>query len=410
MGWRRDDLRGDRRARSRRIDLINPWKFGFTIAVKRTIRGVPRSEWDSCFHGDPEGWSYYAALEQSELEDFSWTYFVVYEHGNVVAVAPAFVTDYRLDTPVQGAWKKALQPVLRRLKKALTLRMLCLGSPLTDKCHIGFGPNLAHERRGEILSQLIVGVKAFAARHHLGLIAIKDIADADLGHGVGTAFVAAGFARQQSLPNTILAVPPGGETGYFKSLSHAARRDVRRKLKIADLVRIERRRGIEALDFAPTMFKLYEGQRDRSRIDFDQFEKLTIEYFRQVLIELGDAAVIFLYFHEDRLIAFNLCFQTNGLLIDKFIGFKRPLARALNLYVLSWMTNVRYCIEYGIPSLQTGQTAYSMKLHLGSKLIGNWNYFHHRNPLVNAVLRLAGPLLAPDRYDAELANTFKSKA
>ena len=85
--------------------------------------------------------------------------------------------------------------------------------------------------------------------------------------------------------------------------------------------------------------------------------------------------------------------------IDKFIGFSLPLARTLNLYVLSWMTNVRYCLARGIPVLQTGQTAYAMKLRMGSELRDNWIYFRHRNPILNAILRLAGPLLAADRHD-----------
>jgi hypothetical protein len=82
--------------------------------------------------------------------------------------------------------------------------------------------------------------------------------------------------------------------------------------------------------------------------------------------------VVFLYWHEDQLIAFNLCYHTDRVLIDKFIGFELPLARTLNLYVVSWMNNVRYCIGRGIPLLQSGQTAYAMKLHLGSHLLANW--------------------------------------
>lgn len=400
----RADLRGNRRARSRSIDKNVLSTPALAIVVNRTVRAIPRTEWDACFPGDPEGWAYYHAVEESGLAAFSWLYFVARERERIVAVVPAFIADYSLDTTIQGAWRTALQPLLRRLKKPLTRRMLCLGSPLADKCHLGFMPDLADGRRREVVGRLLVSVDAFAAAHGIGLVAAKDVTDTDLGHGAGAAFAAAGYARQPSLPNTVLSLPQGGEDAYLGALSHAARRDVRRKLRIADLVRIERRHGRAALDLVPDIVRLYEAQRDRSRLDFGPFETLTPAYFRQVLVEQGQTAAVFLYLHQGRLLAFNLCYHTDRLFIDKFIGFEPPLSRALNLYVLSWMTNVRYCVARGIPFLQTGQTAYAMKLHLGAKLRPNWILFRHRNPVLNAALRLAGPLLAADRYDEDLTS------
>jgi Acetyltransferase (GNAT) domain len=399
----RTDLRGDCCAGSFRIDQFNPSSLGLTITVHRTVRGIPRGEWDACFPGDPEGWAYYRAIEEAGLATFAWAYFVARENGRTVAIVPAFITDYSLDTTIQGRWKIALQPLLRHLKNLLTLRMLCLGSPLADKCHLGFIPDLVAGRRREILEALLSSVDAFAAAQGIGLTAAKDVAGADLDHDTGAVFAAAGFARQPSLPNTVLTLPPDGEAAYLKSLSHSTRRDVRRKLKAAHLVRIEQRHGRDALHLVPELFRLYEGQRDRSGVNFEQFENLTPEYFRHVLIEQGDAAVVFLYFHDERLVAFNLCYHTGRLFIDKFIGFEPSLARTLNLYVLSWMANVRYCFARGIPLLQTGQTSYAMKLRMGSSLRPNWILFRHRNPILNAAIRLAGPMLAADRHDDDLA-------
>ena len=405
MGRDRADLRGHSRARSRVIDRFDPRPLVLTIGVHRTIRGISQTDWDSCFPEDPEGWAFHRAVEDSELVAFSWAYFAVHEHDRVVAVVPAFVTDYRLDTTIQGPWRTALQPLLRRLKRPLTLRLLCLGSPLADKCHLGFAPDFPAVRRREVVGRLLACVDAFAVTHGIRLVAAKDITDVDLENGVDATFAAAGFTRQPSLPNTVLALPDGGEDAYLRALSHAARRDVRRKLQTRDLVQIEHRHGREALTLLPDIVQLYKDQRDRSPLDFGQFETLTPAYFRQVLIEQGEAAVVSLYLHQGQPLAFNLCYHTGRLFIDKFIGFKPPLSRAFNLYVVSWMTNVRYCLARGIPILQTGQTAYAMKLHLGAKLQPNWIFFRHGNPILNATLRLASPLLAADRYDADLAHT-----
>ena len=381
---------------------IEPASPILTVGVYRTIRGITRTEWDACFPGDPEGWAYYLAVEESGLAAFSWVYLVAREGERIVAVVPAFITEYSLDTTVQGRWKLALQPLLRRLRRGFTLRLLCLGSPFADKCHLGFAPDLPSSRRGEAVSRLLTSLDAFAAGQAIGLLAAKDLSDADLPAVVRAALAAAGFSSQPSLPNAVLALPHASEELYLKSLSHAARRDVRRKLRSRDLVRVELRRGPEALELVPELVRLYDAQRSRSSLDFDQFESLTQAYFLNVLAEKTMAAVVFLYLHQDRLVAFNLCYHTDRMFIDKFIGFELPLARSLNLYVVSWMTNVRYCIERGIPFLQTGQTGYRMKCRLGSKLQPNRIFYRHRNPIVNFILRRAGPLLAADRHDDDL--------
>jgi hypothetical protein len=377
-----------------------------SVEAHRSIRQIPQGDWDACFPGDPEGWSYYVAIEEAGLPAFSWVYFAAREAGRVVAVVPAFITDYHLATTVQGAARTALAPLLWAFGSLLTLRLLSLGSPHADKCHLGFAPGVSPENRQEIAGRLLAQLDRFATGQGIGLLAAKDVADDDLAPGVGEALAAAGFMRQPSLPNTLLELR-GDEGAYLNALSSAARRDVRRKLKGASPVRVEERRGRAALGLVPQIVALYEAQRSRSGVDFDQFETLTPAYFRGVLEQLGDATVVFVYLHDNEPIAFNLCYHSGRRFIDKFIGLSLPLARTLNVYVLSWMTNVRYCIARGIPAFQTGQTGYAMKLHLGSSLQANWIYFRHRNPVVNFVLRLAGPLLAADRHDEELAGATR---
>jgi hypothetical protein len=377
-----------------------------SVQACRTIHEVPQDGWDACFPGDPENWSYHLAVEEAGLPTFSWVYFVARQADSIVAVVPAFITSYHLATTVQGTARTVLAPLLRVFGNAFTLRLLCLGSPQADKCHLGFSPDVTTGQRTEIARRLLEAFESFAAGNRIGLLAAKDVAEEELAQGVDGAFASAGFTRQPGLPNALLTLA-GSEDAYLASLSPAARRDVRRKLKTRGLVRVEERRGPAALGFVPQIVDLYEAQRDRSGVDFDQFETLTPAYFRGVLERLGDAAVVFVYLHDEKPVAFNLCYHTGRKFIDKFIGFSLPLARTLNVYVLSWMNNVGYCIARGIPVLQTGQTGYAMKLHLGCELRRSWIYFRHRNAIVNFALRVAGPLLAADRHDAELVRASR---
>ena len=167
-------------------------------------------------------------------------------------------------------------------------------------------------------------------------------------------------------------------------------------------MQVERRTGRQALELVPAFLRLYDAQRAHSDVDFEQFETLTPEYFRQVLLE-HVGALVFVYRDRSQdqrpIVGFNFCYHSAHVFVDKFFGLDQPRASELNLYVLSWINNVEYCIEQRIATLRSGQTGYPMKRRLGSRLVPSSLLFHHRNRGLNVVLRAAGPLLAADRYD-----------
>ena len=69
---------------------------------------------------------------------------------------------------------------------------MCLGSPLTDLCHLGFAPALAPGLRKQVTGRLLQALERFAASQAIGLLAAKDLADAHLGSGVAEALEQAG--------------------------------------------------------------------------------------------------------------------------------------------------------------------------------------------------------------------------
>jgi predicted N-acyltransferase len=155
------------------------------------------------------------------------------------------------------------------------------------------------------------------------------------------------------------------------------------------------------------ILSLYDETRSQSGVDYGDFEKLSPDYFRGVMQSLGDRAVLMLYWRGEELLGFNLLFVEKQRVIDKFIGMHYPQAREHNLYVLSWMTNVRFCLERGIRCLQTGQTAYASKVRFGSRLEKSWLYYKHRGRAMNSLFRTFGPLVPPDKADPDLAALAK---
>ena len=381
---------------------------GLDARILPGVRAIPRDAWDALFPGDAEGWAYYNACESSPPPAFTFEAIGVYRGDALIAAAPIFRLIYRLDTPLQGKWRALGDWLADMFPRYVKLPVMGLGSPLADRCHIGFSPTLTPEQRRVAGTVLLAGLEAHAVAENVEILALKDLADRDVP-AIDAALDAARFTRVGSLPVAVLDLTPfKTEDAYLASLSPATRKDIRRKLKGASAIRIEERHDIA--DVEARIVALYDSTRGQSGFDYGDFERLSPEYFRDVVSSLGDRAVTLLYWLDDQLIGFNLCFVEQGRMIDKFIGMQYPVAREHNLYVLSWMTNVRYCLAHGIALMQTGQTAYSSKLRFGSRLDKLWLAYRHRRPFWNWVFARGGALMAFDRMDPDLQALAKKKA
>ena len=102
----------------------------------------------------------------------------------------------------------------------------------------------------------------------------------------------------------------------------------------------------------------------------------------------SDAAIV-LYFVEEKLIAFNLVIIKPDVLVDKYFSMELVLGRKYNLYFVSWLENVRFCIENRIPLYHVGQGAERTKAYLAAKFIPSAILFRHRNPIIHRFLTAA---------------------
>jgi hypothetical protein len=377
----------------------------FQARILPGVRAIPRHVWTTLFPGDSEGWDCYVACEASPPPAFVFSAIAVTSQDRIAAAAPVFQMTYRLDTPLQGAWRPLGEWLNRRVPQLVNLPVMGLGSPLADRCHLGFASDLSAHQRTAAMRTLLACLDAHADTESVPILVVKDLSDRDLVNADVT-LVDERFTRVASLPVAVLDLAFDSEEAYLASLSAATRKDIRRKLKRAGDVRVEMRTSIIS-GIEREIVALYDETRLQSGLDYGDFEKLSPGYFGDVIKNLGDRAIITLYWIDQELIGFNLLFVEPDRVIDKFIGMRYPLARDHNLYVLSWMTNVRFCLERGIGSLQTGQTAYSTKLRLGSRLDKSWVYFKHRGRVINSLFRTFGPLMAFDRMDPDLAALAK---
>jgi uncharacterized protein len=354
--------------------------------VVDTLADVDRAAWDALFPREIERYDYLAAVEAAGLEGFAWRYVLVEEDGRLLAAAPAFLTEYALETTVDGVARTVLRAIGRVAPGLTTLRLACLGSPCTETAQLGLSPDADP---AVLLGVLMKAFEDAARRERRSLMAVKDAPAPDAALWA-KALGPADYQPMTGLPLASLDIDFPDQETYLARLSPATRKDMRRKLRDAQAVRVEIRRDLKGLE--AEVMALYAETRARGDL---QFETLTADYFTGVLDRMGERAACVLYFVDDVLMAANLVLIDAGTLVDKFFCM-RTEGRDHNLYFLSWFTNIRLCLELGLTRYQSGQAAYANKLRLGSGLIPTTMYFRHRNPLLNLALRWLAPLLAPD--------------
>lgn len=358
------------------------------VRVINSLTAVGRDHWAAVFPGEIEDYDYLIAIERSGLQGFLWRYVLAFEGDELVAAAPAFLTDYPLQTTLTGGSRRVAEVLGRVFPGLLTLRLACIGSPCTETALIGISPSVEPALRGALVNALVSGFETAARREGCTLIGLKDMVEGDRPTWGARAL---GYRAVASLPIAHLDIDFPDLDHYCERLTASARKDMRRKLRTLDRVRIEVRADVD--DVMDRIMVLYAETRDRAEMSL---EALTPAYFRGVLRGMPGRAVFVLYFDGEDLLAANLLLQDGDTLLDKYFCMDAARGRAFNLYFLSWFTNVRLCLEGGRTRYQAGQAAYGAKLRLGSQLTRTANYFRHRNPLLNAVLRLAVPLFAAD--------------
>lgn len=353
-----------------------------------SITDLDRASWERCYAGCVEGYDYYRAVERAGIHGFTFGWFVVEQERSIVAAVPVFFTEYDLATTAQGTVAAVLGALRRWVPGELRLRLSCLGSPETESCSFGFDKDLCAEQCDALLEVMLDAWFDHATRRGISLLGMKDVSQADYER-YGSILQRHRYTPVASLPLAYLVIDFQSTDEYLSRLSSATRKDMRRKLRRRSDIRVE---FADRLDHVLVeLMEMYSETRARS--DW-QFETLSGDYFKNLKAGLGDAALVALYYRGPQLIAANLLLVDGDTLLDKFFVMRSDPGRDLNLYFISWFTNIDICLGRGLKRYLSGQAAYDTKLRLGCKLQLNWLFFQHRNTAVNWLLRLVAPLLA----------------
>lgn len=348
--------------------------------------------WQALMPQSLEAYHYHLVFAQANIKGFKTGYVTVFESEEAVLIAPVFVMDYALDTTVQGKLKVCTTRLRSLFPALMNLRLLCVGSAVTDSAQIGFNSSL----NAEIIQTLNKKLEEVARLEKASVIAFKDVKEADLVQ-LKSPLQDLGYSVVDNMPVAKNSINFNSLDDYLASVSYSTRKGLRRKMKSFSQLRIEEHDGMPPqLD---EIVRLYLNCYEKSEL---KFEKLTYDFFKKLSILMPNNCRFVLYYFDNKLIGFNCLLHGNGVLMDKYIGLDYAKSLDVNLYSLSWLHNITMCIRDGFHTFQSGQAAYETKLSLGATLDQTYIMFKHRNQLINPFLKLASRVLAYGNFDAAL--------
>ena len=229
---------------------------------------------------------------------------------------------------------------------------------------------------------------------------LLDTASNALAQAVVDACVAAGFVVLQGQALAYVPIDFASVESFIGRLSRGRRKDVRRKLRAsAELgITIEvvpcGSDGFRCKEVLDEYYAMYMNVFRQSEVHFDL---LSAEFFRAMLQDAAGGGVVFEYRQGGRLIAYNICFVTADMLIDKYVGFRYPEAREANLYFVSWFHNLAFAQERGLRWYVAGWTDPTIKAYLGARFTFTRHAVYVRNGLLRALLRTLSRRFEADR-------------
>ena len=373
----------------------------FTFTIFDKTREITRDQWNEIFSSDMiEGYDYYCALDESNLENFSLHHAAIFRNNRICCIAPFFITPFSFDTTLQGKPKKLISAIRRKFPKFLQLKILFFGSPLTEHGIFGFSKDCDPKGVLDFLNQEI---SRFCRMEKIRIITCNNLTGEEMP--LIENLKKLGYGVMESFPIARVEIKGNSLEEYFSSLGKNTRKDMKRKLKNAystGEIRIEERSSISGLE--KEAYQLYLNNFNRADV---AFEKLTIEYFAKVAEFMPDVTKFFIIWRGNKMVAINLCFIKGDTCIDKYFGLDYEVAYQYSLYFVSWCHNIEWCIKQGIRYYQSGTGDYEPKLRLGSTLHPLYVCAKYLNPVINLLMKYFLKMIEPGNFDPELKKLKK---
>jgi hypothetical protein len=322
-------------------------------------------------------------LQESGIDGFDLRSIVVSKDHVPILLLPLFETRFDLSTFVEGWIKKSLKAAGRLMPSVFHPRILGVGLVEGEWSEMGIDPQIDEGTLDAACKMAFSTLQTLAAEHKSDIVTLYNFNQ----YGKLPEEVFKKFNRVQFRSCAQLSINFSSMEEYLGRLSRAARKGLRRKMRVASEVRVIRSRSVSP--FLNRMYKLYQDTVARSPMALGMHNRL----FFDKMCERVPGAEYTLYFVQEELAAFNLLFVKQEAMVDRYFCMDYPLGSKYNLYVLSWLENVRTCVERKIPLYYAGPGTEKTKAHLGATFIPSFVLFKHRQPLFDRLLVWQSPVV-----------------
>jgi hypothetical protein len=348
----------------------------FTCTYLPRLDGISAAELGRLFPEPSITAPLMSLLQESGVDGFNLASLVVLKDGVPVLLLPLFETRLDLSSFVKGWIKTVLKTAGRLLPSVFHPRILGVGMVEGEWSELGIDPHLDEDSLDRAMKVAIDALHTLAAERASDIITFYNFNE--FSRLPGEVFRI--FNRVHYRACARLQIDFNSMEEYLSRLSKAARKDLHRKMRVAPEVRIVRSSTIAP--FLDRIYDLYLETVARGPMALGRHNRL----FFEKICERIPSAEYTLYFVQEELVAFNLLVIKQEAMVDQFFCMDYELGRTYNLYVLSWLENVRTCLERKIPLLYAGQGTEKAKSHLGAKFIPSFILFKHRWNIFDRIL------------------------
>jgi len=371
-------------------------------APQSVAKIVTRSELQNCeawrhaFHNKCKDHRYYEIVEETVQGGFDYRYLRLEDgFGKTRAIQPVFFVRQNLIEGVPGKISSIVGRVRKVLPRFLTMRVLMVG------CAAGTGDLSACDETDEswVANALQANLSTYARQNKASLVVLKDF-PATYRSKLET-FPLNGYTRIPSMPMTRLPLPYHNWDEYFRTLSKATRKDLRRKFRKAEQApKIELEVVSDITALVDEVYPLYLAVHERSPL---KFETLTKDYFRTIGQRVPERARFFIWRQLGKIVAFSFCLVCDDKIYDECIGLDYSVALDLHLYFYTLRDILSWALEQGLKYYYSNPLNYEPKLHLDCELVPLDLYVMHTSQLLNPIFRRLIKYLGPTRHDPVLA-------
>jgi predicted N-acyltransferase len=352
--------------------------------------------WKRALQNKCQDHRYYEIVEETLLEnDFEHHYMSLEDNsGNVRAIQPVFFVRQNLIEGVPGKLRSVVDEIRKIFPRFLTMRVLMVG------CAAGTGDLGACDGKDEawVATALRETLWTYAKKNKAALIVLKDF-PANYRSALEP-LRSNDYARMPSMPMTRLPLRYENWDEYFRTLSKATRKDLRRKFRKTERApKIEMDVVSDVAPFIDEIYPLYLAVHERSPL---KFETLTKEYFLAIAERMPERARFFIWRQSGKIVAFSFCLVCGEAIYDECIGLDYRVALDLHLYFYTLRDIISWALQQRLNYYYSNPLNYEPKLHLDCELVPLDLYVRHTSALLNPIFRRVIKFLGPARHDPVL--------